>query len=72
MRSRVRRRWNRSAAAVPGIGAEIGDLELEPLDAQRADREVGEHEPADARLGVERERQPACTGGAPVESRARV
>ena len=45
------------------IGAEVTDLELELLDPNRPDREVREREPPHALLRVERERQPAYTGG---------
>jgi len=42
--------------AGPGIGAEIRDLELEPIDDDGADGQVREREPAGRAERVERER----------------
>jgi hypothetical protein len=44
------------------IGPEVGDLELETLDVDRTDAQIGEREVPDASGGVERERQPAHAG----------
>jgi len=49
------------------IGAEVGDVERESLDRHQPDRKIREHEPADAGVSVERERQPPRSGGHLVE-----
>src|SRR5690606_29017648 len=45
------------------IGAELGNLELEAKDVDGTDASIDEREPSHAALCVERERQPAYTGG---------
>jgi hypothetical protein len=47
------------------IGAEVADLELELVDGDEPDGQVTEHEPADASLGMEAERQAPRGGGSP-------
>ena len=49
-----------------GIGAELGDLELELVDPDRSDRQIGEREAADTSVGVEVEGQPARRGESSV------
>ncbi len=50
-----------------GLGGEIGHLELEPLDDERADVQIGEREAPDAPLGLEAERQAPRAGMTALE-----
>jgi len=52
---------------LPGIGAEVGDLELEALDHERPDRQLRERELAHAAARLEAERQAARARACPLE-----